>query len=126
MATQDDVRRLALELPETVEGIDRFAFEVRGKGFAWSYMERVAPKKPRVERPDVIAIRTDTVADKDDLIAAEPDKYFTDDHYRGFPAVLARIAELNVDELRELLVDGWRTKAPRTLVKQYDADRTGD
>jgi hypothetical protein len=32
MATQNDVRKIALALPETVETKDHFAFSVRNKG----------------------------------------------------------------------------------------------
>jgi len=62
MATQADVRRIALSLPATEESPDRFAFAVRNKGkvkgFVWVWMERVAPKKARVPEPSVIAVRT--------------------------------------------------------------------
>ena len=40
----------------------------------------------------------------------------------GFPAVLVRLPEIGLDELRELLTDGWRTQAPRALVRSFDAD----
>ena len=123
MADQDDVRRLALELPETTQHDDGFGFSVRGKSFAWVYWERVAPKKPRIERPDVLAVRVAGEDDKQSLIAADPGVFFTDDHYRGFPAILIRLPAVDDDELRELLVDGWRVQAPRTLVKQFDADQ---
>jgi hypothetical protein len=57
----DDVRRIALSLPQTVEGTDRFAFSVlnrgRQKGFAWVWMERVEARKPRVPNDGVLAVR---------------------------------------------------------------------
>jgi hypothetical protein len=55
------------------------------------------------------------------LIAADPEKYFTEPHYYGYPAVLVRLANVPVDELEELLIDAWRCMAPRALVKEYDA-----
>jgi hypothetical protein len=54
------------------------------------------------------------------LIAADPEKFFTEPHDKGFPAVLVRLAEVGVRELRELLTDAWRTQAPKALVKQFD------
>lgn len=58
MADQNDVRRIALSLPETVESPDRFAFSVRNgaklKDFVWVWLERVEAKRPRVPRPDVV------------------------------------------------------------------------
>src|SRR3984893_15474503 len=68
VAEQADVRRIALSLPEACEGEDRFAFSVlnagKQKGFVWVWMERVQPKKPRVPRPDVLAIRVAGDLDK--------------------------------------------------------------
>lgn len=125
MADQDDVRRIAMGLPGTAEGDERFGFSVFNKGkdkaFAWVWMERVQPKQPRVPRPDVLAVRVANGGEKESLIAAEPDKYFTEPHYNGFPAVLVRLANVPTDELEELLVEAWRCVAPRDLVKEYDA-----
>jgi hypothetical protein len=124
MADQSDVRRISLSLPETVEDGDRFAFSVmnkgKPKGIAWVWLERVAPKKARVPQPAVVAIRTASVADKEMLIAADPGKFFTEPHYNGYPAVLVRLAAIDVDELEELIVDAWRCQAPATLVKHFD------
>lgn len=123
MSDEDDVRRLALELPAVEQHPVGSSFNVCGRGFAWSFMERVAPKKPRVRRPDVLAIRVSGEAEKQSLIDADPAVYFTDDHYRGYPAVLVRLPAIEVDELRELLTDGWRTQAPKALIATFDAER---
>ncbi|HEY3201547.1 MAG TPA: hypothetical protein VGK55_13465, partial [Actinomycetes bacterium] len=95
MADQDDVRRIALSLPQTIEAEDRFAFSVvhngKEKGILWVWHERVQPKKPRVPRPDVVAIRVANESEKETLLASDPDKFFTEPHYNGFPAVLVRL-----------------------------------
>jgi hypothetical protein len=88
----------------------------KSKGFVWSWMERVEPKKPRVENVDVVAVRVAGEAEKELLLAADPDKFFTEPHYNGFPAVLVRLAAVDVDELGELLTDAWRCQAPRSLL----------
>ncbi len=122
MADQADVRAIALSLPETVEDDSRFAFSVRNngrqKGFVWIWMERVEPKQPRVPRPDVIAVRVTGQAEKDSLLASDEDKFFTEPHYNGFPAVLVRLAAVEVDELKELITDAWRCQAPGALVRE--------
>jgi hypothetical protein len=123
MAAEDDVRRIALALPEVTEDQDMLGFAVRGKGFAWSSKERVVPKKARVERRDVLTVRVADAGAKADLLAADPDKFCTEDHYNGFPAVLVRLAAVDPDELAELLTDAWRARAPRALVSAYDAQR---
>jgi hypothetical protein len=127
MADQDDVRRLALALPEVTESADGFAFSVPNKGkakaIAWVWNERVEPKKPRVPNPSVLAVRVAGDVAKQELLAAAPDKFFTEPHYNGYPAVLVRLAAIDPTELSELLTDAWRCQAPKPLIKQYDADR---
>jgi hypothetical protein len=121
MADQDDVRRIALALPETVENDDRFAFSVLNKGklkgFCWVWLDRPDPKKARVPNPAVVAVRVAGEGAKTELLAADPDVYFTEPHYNGYPAILVRLAAVGEDELRELLVDGWRLLAPKALVE---------
>jgi hypothetical protein len=125
VADQDDVRRIALGLPEVEENDDRFAFAVPAKGkmkdLAWIWMERPAPKAPRIPRPDVLAIRVDGEGGKQALLAADPAKFFTEPHYNGFPAVLVRLPTITAEELQELLTDAWRLQAPRALVKEFDS-----
>lgn len=123
MATQADVRRIALALPETVEKKGRFAFEVRNKGklkgFVWVWLERIAPKKPRVPQPKVVAVRVANLFDKDFLIAADPEKFFTEPHYDGFPAVLVRLPAVTVRDLKPLLFEAWRSQAPKDLLEKH-------
>src|SRR6516165_12023442 len=99
MATQADVRRIALSLPQTEEAADHFAFSVRNKsklkGFVWVWMERVEPKKPRVPQPDVIAVRVPSLEEKDRILDSDPRKFFTEPHYDGFPAVLINLPSIS-------------------------------
>ena len=114
-----DVRRMASALPELEDNSDerRLALGVGGKGFAWSFNERVAPKKPRTPRIDILAVRC-AMERKEMLIEAAPDRFFDDDHYRGFPAVLVRLEAIEADELEALLKDAWRLVAPKALLKR--------
>ena len=91
------------------------------KGFAWVWQERVEPKKPRVPNPKVLAVRVADEGEKQMLIASDGEKFFTEPHYNGFPAVLVRLPAVRAAELRELLTDAWRTQAPRALVQEFDA-----
>jgi hypothetical protein len=116
MATQADVRRIAMALPNVEEGDDRFGFSVRvkdkAKGFAWVWMERVEPKKPRVANPGVLAVRVANLGQKEALLAAEPKKFFTEPHYNGFPAVLVRLEAVTPGDLEVLLAEAWRCQVP--------------
>jgi hypothetical protein len=127
MADQSDVRRIALSLPETSESEGRFAFSVRNrnkqKGFVWVWHERVVPKKPRVPRPDVVAVRVADLDVKDLLLAADGEKFFTEPHYHGFPAVLVRLPGIDGDELEALITEAWRCQAPRALVDTFNQRR---
>jgi hypothetical protein len=124
MSTRDDVRRLAMELPEVVESTDHFAFSVmngtKPKGFVWAWNERVHPKKPRIENPEVLAVRVPDLGTKELLLASDGEKFFTEPHYNGFPAVLVRLAAIETDELGELLADAWICMAPRALVQDFE------
>jgi hypothetical protein len=124
MADQADVRRISLSLPETSEAEDRFAFSVynrrKQQAFVWVWMERIEPKKPRVPRPGVVAIRVANEDEKQMLLASDPKKFFTEPHYNGFPAILVRLAEVDATELGELITDAWRCQAPKSLVSDFD------
>jgi hypothetical protein len=130
MATQEDVRRIAMSLPETVESDERFAFSVRSrdklKGFVWVWLERLQPKKARVPNPKVIAVRVADLDEKDIILSIDAEKFFTEPHYNGFPAVLVRLAAVDAEELEELIVNAWRCQAPKALVRQSGLTATSE
>jgi hypothetical protein len=127
MADLNDVERIALSLPATTMDDERIAFSVtskgKRKGIAWVWMERVHPKQARVPNLSVLAIRVRDLAEKDMLLAARPDTLFTEPHYNGFPAVLIRLAAIDVDELAGLIRNAWRCQAPAALVRNLDEQR---
>jgi hypothetical protein len=121
----ETLRRLALALPEAEDTSAEkgFVFRVRsGKGFAWTFQERLAPKKPRRPNLDVLAVRCD-LETKEMLIAATPERFFDDDHYRGYPAVLVRLNAIDADELGDLLRGAWRLSVSRRLVNKEAGGR---
>ena len=121
MATQKDVRELALSFPQVSESAESFAFSVedkgKGKGFAWVWRERTKPKQPREPRPDVLAVRVRDQSEKAALLAGDPERFFTEPHYNGFPAVLLRLPKVTRAQLRHLLFEAWRCHAPRALAE---------
>ena len=120
MATQGDVRRIALALPGAQEANDRFVFFVmdkgKPKGFAWVWLDRPAPGKVRVPNPDVLAVRVANNAQKDLILASDKRKFFSEQHYNGYPAILVRLKEVTVKDLRVLLEEAWRCRAPKALL----------
>jgi hypothetical protein len=112
VADAEDVRRLALALPQVVEiDSDGFDFRVAGKGFVWSYPER-RPGQPRRIRTDIAVLFVGDEAEKQALLLGEPKLFFTVPGYDGLPLVMLRLAEVGTDRLEELVTDAWRMRAP--------------
>jgi hypothetical protein len=110
MADADDVRRLALALPDAVEiPSDGFDFRVAGKGFVWSYPERRPGERRRI-RTDVAVLYVGDEAEKQALLLGEPDLFFTAPGYDGFPLVMLRLERVGTDRLSELVTDAWRMR----------------
>ncbi|MFC5830794.1 MmcQ/YjbR family DNA-binding protein [Nonomuraea insulae] len=111
MVTEDDVRRLALALPETSEKsmYGTPAFYVRGRWFA-----RIR------EEGDLLVLPVSSEEEKSGLIAAEPATFCTMPHYDGHASVLVRLGAVESGEMGELLADAWRLRAPRRLVAAFD------
>jgi hypothetical protein len=105
MATQDDVRRVALGLSDvTQEGL---SFRVNGHLVAWPWMQRIDPKKARVANPDVLVVRVASELDKQALIDLDPAVFFTEPHYDGYAAILVRLPLIKKPLLAKLLSDSW-------------------
>lgn len=120
MSDAEDVRRLALSLPEVEEiDSDGFDFRVADKGFVWSYPERL-PGQPRVIRTDVAVLYVGDEAEKQALLLGEPRVFFTAPGYQHWPLVLVRLAEVDTERLAELVTDAWRMRAPEVLVAEID------
>jgi hypothetical protein len=115
VATHDDVRRIALGLPETTEDPDDFRFLVDGKAFIWLWRERIDPKRARVPNPDVLAVRVAHESEKETLIEMDPAVFFTEPHYDGYPAVLIRLPAIDEALLEKVIRDAWQLRAPRRL-----------
>ncbi|GMV87760.1 MAG: hypothetical protein AMXMBFR81_06910 [Chthonomonas sp.] len=127
MTTHDDIRAICSRLPGSIEGVGRFGFSVmvkgKAKGFAWTWAERVHPKRPKVINDRVLAISVPNLEAKDLLLASEPGFLFTEPHYDGFPAVLARLDDATPEQIEELLIEAWRCKAPPALIEAFDLGR---
>lgn len=113
MATEADVRRIALDLPETIEKpwFGSPGFRVKDKGFL----------RIRSEAEGGLVVFVADLGEKEALLASDPDVFFTTPHYDGYPTVLVNLPAIAIDELTELITDSWRLKAPKRVLAAYDA-----
>jgi hypothetical protein len=126
--TFDDVRQIALALPETSEEISRDLrhWRVKDKGFVWerplrrSDLEALGDSAP--DGP-ILGVRVEHLVAKEALLADNPDVYFTTPHFDGYPAVLVRLDHISLDELQEAIVEAWLVRAPKRLADAYLAEQ---
>ena len=124
MANWDDVRRIALALPESGERPSRgHAFwRVRDKGFVWERPLRPADLRAlgnAAPTGPILGVRVEHLGAKQALLADDPAVFFTTPHFDGYPAVLVRLDRIGLDELGELIVEAWLCRAPKRLAEAY-------
>lgn len=128
MVTFEDVRRIALGLPETAEqsmhGL--MSWRVRDKLFVW---ERPLRKSDLAALGDgapegpILGARVEHLGAKEALLADDPAVFFTTPHFDGYPAVLVLLEKIELDELEEVIVDAWLARAPKRVAQKYLEDR---
>jgi hypothetical protein len=127
MVDMRDVERVALSMPEATKELrddDRPAFVIDRKLFCFHR----APRRDAVDPAsgerldDVLALRVADEEMKSMWLLERPSVFFTTDHFNGHPWILLRIpslAEVEPDELYELVSDAWLARAPTRLVKSW-------
>ncbi|WP_141013889.1 MmcQ/YjbR family DNA-binding protein [Nocardioides sambongensis] len=131
MPTLEDVRRIAAALPAVTErpAWGQPMWRVKDRGFVW---ERPLGKKDVADLeslgqdvPDgeLIGLRVADEADKQALIASDPDVFLTIPHLDGYSAVLVRLDRVDPIELDELIVEAWLLRAPKRLAADFLAAR---
>jgi hypothetical protein len=124
VASWEDVRRIALALPETSEGTSwgNASWRVRDKLFVWERPLRpgdlralgdAAPTGP------ILGARVEHAGAKEALLADDPEVYFTTPHFDGYPAVLVRLERIGAEELKEVIVEAWLCQAPKRLAREF-------
>ena len=122
MAGWDDVRRLALALPETTERRPRDLrqWHVRARLFVWERPLRRADLQalgPAAPPGPILGAHVEHVGAKEALIADAPGVFFTTRHFAAYPAVLLRLDRIGPDELREVIGEAWLARAPKRLAR---------
>jgi len=72
------------------------------------------------EDAETVAIKV-PMDDREVLLQADPRVFYITDHYRGYPAILLRLPEIDESQLAHLLELAWRFVAPPRLRAAFDA-----
>lgn len=67
----------------------------------------------------ILGVRVEHLGAKEALLADDPEVFFTTPHFDGYAAVLVRLDRIALDELREVIVEAWLTRAPKRLAQAY-------
>ena len=125
MATWDDVRRIALALPETAERSGRegtVEWRVKDKSIGWERPLRKTDLKALGDAAPtgpILAVWVPDLGAKDALLADDPEVYFTTPHFDGYRVILVRLDRAAASDIEELLVESWLDRAPKRLAKAY-------
>ena len=114
MVSHEDVRKIALDFPDATERASyggRPSWRTKTKMFAWIR-----------ENPEALVVWVASLDDKEAMLEAQPKKLFTTPHYDGEPIVLVRLEAVGKKELRDLLTDSWRLRAPKTTVRRWEEE----
>ena len=129
-----DLDELALAMPlatKEISGDGRPSYLMHGKVFCFHRSRRPdAIDEATGERmDDVLMFRVADQDEKELLLGGRPDVFFTTPHFNGYPAVLTsipRLALLDREELRDLVVDAWLTRAQKRVAKAWLAEHEPD
>lgn len=125
MATWSDVRRFALALPDTSEGVSSNGLRswmVQKKGFAWERPLRradLAALGDAAPTGPILGVRIADLEMKDVLLASDPEVFFTTPHFDGYPALLVRLPKIPPKLLKDVIVEAWLAVAPKRATKAF-------
>ncbi len=110
--TEDDLKTMAMALPQVEEAMayGKPAYKAFGK-----FLTRL-----RREDASIVLVGV-TFDEREMLMEAEPETFHITPHYKDYPSVLARIATVDPDTVRNMLLRRWRAVAPKKFLKEYDA-----
>ncbi len=123
MATWDDVRRIALDLPGAAEDDDggTRAWRVGSKAFAWERVLRRGEREALGDAPEgpALGLRTADVEAVDGLLAARPGIFFAVAGYGVHPMVLVHVERAAFEDLDEAITDAGLARAPKRLREAF-------
>ncbi len=124
MATWETVCEIVSALPGAEldpPGRENPAWRVNGKVIVRRNPRLRVPGEEAIRRRrgELVTIRVDR-SELEALQYEDPDTFFITPHWQGARSVLAWLQDVDADQLRELLVDAWRARAPKRLVREFD------
>jgi hypothetical protein len=130
VAGWDDVRRIALGLPETSERTSRGLAQwcVRNKAFVWERPLRKADLRAlgdAAPEGPILGAWVEHLVAKEAMLADESGVFFTTPHFDGYAIVLVRLDEIGVADLEEVIVEAWLARAPKRLARDYAERQLG-
>ena len=124
-----DLDELALSLPQATKEVSedgRPSYHVHGKLFCFHRGRRPDAVDEAGERlDDVLMFRVADLDVKELLLSDTRGVYFTTPHFNGYAAVLVRIPDLeriDRDELEQLVVEAWLTRAQKRVARAWLAE----
>jgi hypothetical protein len=109
--TYEELREMALALPQTVEG------RSYGKPSFLSFGKFLT----RLRAEDNSLVLHCTFDEREMLMEAEPATFHLTPHYKDYPSVLARLELVDPGTVQSFLERRWRQVAPKKFLKEYDA-----
>ena len=127
MPIWEDVRRIALALPETRERVsrERCQWRVKDKLFVWERpLRRGEVEALGAGAPDgpILGARVEHLVAKEALLAEDPRVFFTTPHFDNHPSVLVLLDRISAQDLDEVIVEAWLARAPKRLAEAYVAE----
>jgi hypothetical protein len=124
MATWDDVRRIAMSMPEATERVSRnnLQWRVKDKLFVWERplrgpdLEALGDSAPQ---GPILGARVEHLLAKEAMLASGERAFFTTPHFDGYPAILVQLELIGPGDLEEVIVEAWLARAPKRLVDRY-------
>lgn len=108
----DDVVAFCLTLPEVTYGT------------SWGMPSLKAGKKllTNLHEPGGMTIKLDSVDEQDHMVEMDPQLYYVNDHFKGWPGCLMRLEEATMADVEHHVLRVYYKLATKRAIKAYEAE----